>query len=275
MNEGNLIELVEKIANENSVPAYQTLGDCLIFKVDINGNPRKIIDEHKLIVNQLNIYANNGNGMCQAMLSVLYLYGIDTLPANFSKAIAYAKRSAGLGEPMGEVALGFAYLTGHGITKDEERALYWFKMAEAKNNPYVLNNIGWMYENGIAHLKSDRNIALRYYRASAEQDNSYGICNVGRCYELGIGVSQDYAAALSWYQKSANKGNPLAQGALATMYEKGVLGIEKNLEKAIHWYLRASWSGRAEFMKYAAEIERLRREGHGESIDKIKQELNL
>ena len=41
----------------------------------------------------------------------------------------------------------------------------------SKNNPYALNNLGYMYENGLGVEKNYKE-AIRLYRLSAEQDNS-------------------------------------------------------------------------------------------------------
>jgi TPR repeat protein len=268
-----LAELQNEITTQNSLPAYQQLRDCIIFRVDADGKPVNSNFSFSEILNSLHVHAREGHAMSQALLASFYLYGIRELNTDVSKALEFAKRSAGLGEAAGETLLGFMYYNGHGVSRDPERAQYWFKMAEAKNYPYALNNIGMILEDAN-HGKPDFTGAFKYYRAAAEQGNSYGLYNVGRCYEKGIGVSQDYAAALNWYKHSAEKGNIFAQYNLATMLEKGI-GTEPNLTEAVKWYLLAGRLEREELNYIKENIDRLRKAGHSELIDKIKQELQL
>jgi uncharacterized protein len=195
----NLNEILNELVTLNSIHAYQQLRDCITFRVDTDGKPLPTNFSQGDILHNIQTHAREGHAMCQALLANFYLYGIHELPADVPKALELAKRSAGLGEATGETLLGFIYYHGHGVTKDHERGMYWFKMAEDKNNPYALNNIGKILEEGSHGQKPDPVNAFKYYRAAAAQENSYGMYYVGQCYEKGIGISQDYAAALSWY----------------------------------------------------------------------------
>ena len=62
---------------------------------------------------------------------------------------------------------------------------------------------------------------------------------LGTMYYKGIGVQQDYAKAVSWYEKAANKEYPAAQYDLGVCYYYGQ-GVSKNRDKAIElWRLSA------------------------------------
>ncbi|MDY6375742.1 MAG: sel1 repeat family protein, partial [Succinivibrionaceae bacterium] len=52
-------------------------------------------------------------------------------------------------------------------------------------------------------------------------------------------VRQDYAEALKWYKKSAEKGCMLAQTAIGLMYMEG-RGVRQDLKEARTWLERAS-----------------------------------
>ena len=56
------------------------------------------------------------------------------------------------------------------------------------------------------------------------------------------GVVQDYIKAVEWYQKSAERGNSIAQNNLGYMYENGQ-GVIQNYTKAIEWYQKAAKQG--------------------------------
>jgi TPR repeat protein len=75
---------------------------------------------------------------------------------------------------------------------------------------------------------------------------------MGQLFFFGAGVGQDYAQALSWWTKSANRGEAFAELMLANMYARGKqtigtvggahifdctqgCGVEKNMSEAFKW----------------------------------------
>ncbi|KAF9129431.1 hypothetical protein BGW39_004155 [Mortierella sp. 14UC] len=75
---------------------------------------------------------------------------------------------------------------------------------------------------------------------------------MGDIYRGGIGVPQDFAAAMSWYQKAALKNHSQAQYHVGIMYEQGWGGVEKDHTKALEWFLKASIQGVPEAQFQAA-----------------------
>jgi uncharacterized protein len=62
------------------------------------------------------------------------------------------------------------------------------------------------YEDGIAaYEKGDYATALSLMRPLAEQGNADAQHSLGVMYNDGQGVPQDYAAAVSWYRKAAER----------------------------------------------------------------------
>jgi hypothetical protein len=61
-------------------------------------------------------------------------------------------------------------------------------------------------------------------------------------YERGQGVSQDYAQAVEWYRKAADRGNAVAQNNLGIMYEEGQ-GVPQDSTQAVEWYRKAADQG--------------------------------
>ena len=57
-----------------------------------------------------------------------------------------------------------------------------------------------------------------------------------------MGVLQDLAKALSWYEKSAEKGLAQAQFKLGDFYESGTVVLQ-DLAKALSWYAMAAQQG--------------------------------
>jgi len=67
---------------------------------------------------------------------------------------------------------------------------------------------------------------------------------VGCMYNDGEGVAVDHAAAATWFQRAAERGNPSAQYMLGVALAKGK-GTPQNYELAATWYQRAVDQGDA------------------------------
>jgi uncharacterized protein len=62
---------------------------------------------------------------------------------------------------------------------------------------------GPIEDAGAAYTKGDYATTLRLLRPLAEQGNASAQVRLGFLYHKGRGVTQDYAAAMSWYLKAA------------------------------------------------------------------------
>ena len=63
-------------------------------------------------------------------------------------------------------------------------------------------------------------------------------------YRKGKGVTQDYAKAVKWYHKAAEKGYVKAQFNLGLMYGNGE-GVTQDYAEAVRWYRKAAKQGHA------------------------------
>ncbi len=97
------------------------------------------------------------------------------------------------------------------------------------------------YFDGMeAYRQNDYKTALREFKAVEEDVKS--LYMIGVVYEKGQGVAIDYAEAVRWYRKAADKENPAAQYRLGRLYERG-LGVEQSREEAIKWYKKSAKQG--------------------------------
>ena len=78
--------------------------------------------------------------------------------------------------------------------------------------------------------------------------------NIGTCYFEGEGVDQDYAKALEWYLKAAEKKNPTSQYMIGWIYQAG-FGVTQDIEEAKKWYLMSAEQGYEDAKKALEEIE--------------------
>ncbi|RGB30585.1 hypothetical protein C1646_817829 [Rhizophagus diaphanus] len=86
--------------------------------------------------------------------------------------------------------------------------------------------------------------------------------NLAVHYKNGEGIEKNLEKAFHWYQKAAENGHTGAMNNLANGYYNGE-GTEKNLEKAFHWYQKAAENGQEHAMFNLAACYR-----NGEGIEK-------
>ena len=70
--------------------------------------------------------------------------------------------------------------------------------------------------------------------AAADLNDKDACCRLGLPYYDGHGVEQDYAQAVEWFRKAAERDHEKAQLALADCYEQGLV-VPKDQALAAHW----------------------------------------
>ena len=96
-----------------------------------------------------------------------------------------------------------------------------------------------------AFQRGDFATVLKILRPKALAGDASAQHNLGYMYEKGYGVPHNGAIAASWYQKSANQGNPDGQLALGRLYFEGD-GVARNLVEAYKWmYLAGRGTSKA------------------------------
>ncbi len=138
-----------------------------------------------------------------------------------------------------ETWLGVLYEEGLAVGKDEQMAHSLMRKAAAQDYPEAICFLGERYVSGWHGTPHDVDQGLALMRTASEKGDVKCQYELGDFYRSGLfGVRVDLAEAARWYQKSADAGYVLAEGRLATAYQFG-LGVEKNVERANYWYLKA------------------------------------
>lgn len=101
--------------------------------------------------------------------------------------------------------------------------------------------LGAMYANGLG-VSLDYAAAVTWSRRAADQGDAVAQAQLGLMYARGLGVGKDPAEAFAWYSLSAEQGNAFAQSELGAMYIDGG-GIAVDVAKCLHWSLLAAEQG--------------------------------
>ena len=103
-----------------------------------------------------------------------------------------------------------------------------------------------------AYDKGDYVKAARQFRIAAEKYNSWSdvaMFRLGLLYVKGQGVPQDYAEAVKWFRRAANRRNAAAQLALGNAYGRS-LGVTQDNAEAVKWFRKAAEQGHAQAQLY-------------------------
>lgn len=145
--------------------------------------------------------ADQGHAAAQALLGEI----LDRAEFN-EEAIAYFRKAAEQGNADGQYGLGVMYLTGEGVGKDPQQALFWFKRAADTN-----------------HLDAVRAAAQIYLGALAA---------------AGASTRLD-ADGLQLVRRAADQGYLPAVDALARAFRNGEFGVAADIKQAEHWEAKA------------------------------------
>jgi TPR repeat protein len=100
-------------------------------------------------------------------------------------------------------------------------------------------------EGEAAESRGDYATALVWYRRGADRGDPQAQFDIAWTYQNGLGVPADPAQAVQWYRRAAENGHAMAANNLGVLYKNGV-GTERDYSEAMRWYRRAADAGNAE-----------------------------
>lgn len=175
--------------------------------------------------------AQEGRADVQAYLGYMYLTGTE-VEKNEREAFKWFHKSAFQGNADGQCYLGLMYVNGWGVLQNVQEAFNWFQEAAQQGNNQAQYYLGWMYcGNGIPQNIQE---AIKWFKKAAEQGNVSAYLDLGLAYYKGEGVKQNYQEAFNWLLKSAQAGDSRGQAYIGNMYRFGN-GTPKNEKEAFKW----------------------------------------
>ena len=140
---------------------------------------------------------------------------------------------AELGDSEAQYHIGIIYFSGFGVTKDEGRALNWFKKSAKQGHGASQSTLGWIYHYGEGVLK-DYKKAMYWYHKASTQGYSGATSRIAILHFFGKGVNESRINAAKWMEEAAEQGSVVAQFRIGLMYAKGD-GVAQSYEKAKKW----------------------------------------
>ena len=128
-----------------------------------------------------------------------------------------------------------------------------------------------MYANGIG-VPNDDAKAVEWYQKSAAQGDAAAQFYLGLMYADGRGVPNDDAKAVEWWQKCAAQGVACAQSKLGWMYGEG-RGVPKDEAKAYAWFNIAAVNNDSDAIKSREKLEKTMTLEQKDAAQKLSREL--
>ena len=193
--------------------------------------------QYKGLVDKLHPLAVQGYAPAQSLLGTCYRngHGVDRDP---ELAVQWYRKAAEQNYAEAQHLMGLCYQLGVGEEKSPEQAVQWYRKAAEQNHAAAQNNLGVCYLTGIG-VKEDTKLGAQWLKKAAEQNVASAQSQLGNCYLYGIGVEKDPKQALQWYQKAAEQNYPHAQAHLGKYYLYGN-GEEKDPKLAVQWLQKAA-----------------------------------
>ena len=122
-------------------------------------------------------------------------------------------------------------------------------------------------------LTQDDAAKVRRYRKTAEQGDPEGQTSLGWMYQQGLGgLPQDAVEAVRWYRKAAEQGFAAGQSNLGVMYASGRGGLPRDDVQAMMWFRK---SADQDFPDAQANLGRMYELGRGGLPKDLVQALSL
>ena len=255
------IEEIRRLAESGDAEAQSRLGDLHYTKEKVTEeNRERVVNDNLEAYKWYRMAAEQGNAHAQYRLGIMHLYS-HGFPKGFYKedsmeeAEKWLKMAAEQGYTNAQLELG-ELLTLNDRKKEGER---WYDMAAEHADGELLYDIGMRYWFGIL-LQRNYDKAFRLFERGAGYGNAGALFMLGAMYCDGRGTPKNeekglklIGTAVENYTEAAEKGDIDAQCALGWIHGEG-LGVPRDREKAMKWYLAAAGQGNANARFHLGEI---------------------
>lgn len=157
-----------------------------------------------------------------------YFYG-HGIEKNESRAVELYRRAANVGYPSGQLRLGECFYAGVGAHKDLDKAVQLYLRAAKQGNVPAKCRLGFHFFSEASGNEEHTKLAVKYWKEAASSGHQLAQFHLAVCLEKGIGVSRDMMEARLWYVKSAAKGHFGAKWSLQRLLDEQVAGTGESL----------------------------------------------
>ncbi|KAF9974410.1 hypothetical protein BGZ73_002208 [Actinomortierella ambigua] len=175
---------------------------------------------------------------------------------DMARAVRFYHKLSDYGHADAQHRLAWMYSVGQGVAVCDETSRKWCKESARRRIPSAQCAMGIFCELGLA---GEQNIlhAMNYFYHAAHQ----GLDDAQRHFDSLTKKYRDFQKAeerrtegdgyvepfleneVEWYYQAFDQGIATAACCLGVIYEKGLLGVDKDMDKALSWYGKAVKEG--------------------------------
>jgi TPR repeat protein len=144
-------------------------------------------------------------------------------------------------DPKALAWMGWCYLNGMGVEKDDAQGVAWLQRAADKGSPEALLELANSYRAG-RFTETDFLQAFESFCRRSKAGDALATVTIAQLYALGVGVCANEREALRWYRLAADKGDVYAMIELGARY-LGAQGVEQDDAQARAWFEKAAQQG--------------------------------
>ena len=183
--------------------------------------------------------AKGGHVEAQAYTAQAYNTG-EGVAVDHAAATAWFEKAAEQGHLASQYNLGCSYSQAIGVEQNHVVAAKWFKRAADRGHTGAMVNLGKACHNGHGVAQDHaRAMTLSHAVVAVDGNDKTALFNLGQYHFEGNGAEDNYATALSFWQRAADLGHVESQRIIGCAHKNGRGDFEVNLELA-RKYLKAS-----------------------------------
>ena len=229
------IPLVERMAGRGNDAAQVLLATAYL---DGDGGLPK---DPQLAAHWFELAALQGNGFAEERIGDLYEKGIG-VAANPVLAFDWRLRAARRGNPQAQVKISRMYMAGLGVKQDKAEGMAWLRRAASEGNAEAQFLMGKLAHEAATTPRA-RVEALSWLELAARKGYEDAVELFNLLESVGHGIEDGFHGHRPNLIQLASDGDLEAQFLLAQRYERGTVGMRRDLGEALRWYERAAAGG--------------------------------
>jgi TPR repeat protein len=149
---------------------------------------------------------------------------------NAGNSLAALNDYAAQGNTQAMVALGRLHQSGHGMPRNHEQAMVWFRKAAAEGSAVAMVNLGYVFEIGHGETRQPEQ-AANWYERAGRQGHASGLYSLASMLEKGEGLAPDPRKAYMLYELAgkAFTANPNADYGLLPSNRSGLGAVANQI----------------------------------------------
>jgi TPR repeat protein len=153
----------------------------------------------------------------------------------YHEALELFESLANKGYVSYQLFVGWMYAQAIGTDQDDNKALYWYKLAADNGAREGIFYCGYVYLEKREYQKSNK-----YFEIAGSQNYSPAIYRLAVAYDLGLGVDKDTDKATDYYLRASSLGHVFAKREIAVRYfrSRNMLNKVKGLALFLHSVFR-------------------------------------